>query len=477
MRTRKEENTMFIKKQDLAAMQALLQAQKEAIDKLTAETALLRDDCLRYRDEAKRYRNEARTIKGNCYEAAGRAHMAGILAKPGEDGIPMPPKPVEFYEAGESAYMLYHTRSNSDEMASYLAELEKAGFEKHTEKTEGANRFAFYKNGSHTVSVSFAECDKTLRVIVEPLSYTALAPTEVICDGLKNSAVPCLVQQSDHLLDVVDCGLSYIFRLSDGCFILIDGGYDNSTYNVADALYERLVSLSEGRPIVVSAWLFTHAHGDHIQAAQNVARKYADKITVKRIVYNFPGHARMIEAESPGQDRDIQNFRSIMRNFRDVEFITARTGQTFHFEGLDLDVLLTYEDYQFPRRLGFFNDTTVIFRVTTMGEKFMFLGDASETENPILVKKYGELLKSDVVQIAHHGYEGGTKEVYDAIAARYYLFPCSFRHYRLKDRLYWLDPNWSPIARNAIRTYGRAVYPQCEGTRQFYLPMSEEKEF
>lgn len=91
-------------------------------------------------------------------------------------------------------------------------------------------------------------------------------------------------------------------------------------------------------------------------------------------------------------------------------------------------MLFTLDDFKQPFFPDNFNATSLIFRVTAEGQTFMFLGDADETSNGILVERFGDLLRSDVVQVAHHGYWGGTKEVYDAIAAPIVLWPCPLFH-------------------------------------------------
>ena len=46
----------------------------------------------------------------------------------------------------------------------------------------------------------------------------------------------------------------------------------------------------------------------------------------------------------------------------------------------------------------------------------MFMGDAGEIAGKRLVARYGDALKSDICQPAHHGQDGATEEVYQAIA-------------------------------------------------------------
>ena len=80
-------------------------------------------------------------------------------------------------------------------------------------------------------------------------------------------------------------------------------------------------------------------------------------------------------------------------------------------------------------------------------------------------------LKSDVVQVAHHGYYGGTKEGYDAIAAPIVLWPTPWYHPRTK-ALRYADPEWSPVTREMIRDHASHVYIQAKGTDILSIPLT-----
>jgi hypothetical protein len=55
----------------------------------------------------------------------------------------------------------------------------------------------------------------------------------------------------------------------------------------------------------------------------------------------------------------------------------------------------------------------------------IFLGDAGMNASNFLVSTYGDALKSDMVQVSHHGCENATAELYDMIAAHTAFWPCS----------------------------------------------------
>ena len=440
---------------------------------LRAELEALKADCERYRNEAQRYRNESRGAAANARTYAGAAELTQQRLAWITEGVPTPPAPFSYHDAGENSYLMYRDRATSEDLCAYCNALAAAGYRHHCTEQIGLGTHAFYENGTAVISVCYSEHDHVLRVVVEPATDTKLAPTGLISDGKKTNVAPCLVQMNDHMFDVVDCGMSYILRLEDGAFVIIDGGWD--TEPIADALYEKLLALADGDEIIISAWFFTHAHVDHIGAFYPFARKYGDKVTLKRVVYNFPGESRITEMGDEFVRGYVRKFRHTLALFGDVDVIKARTGQRFHFTGLDMDQLFTYEDYMMPRPLRTFNDTSLAFLVRAKGEQIFFPGDASETMSGILVKKYGSLLESAVIQVAHHGYGGGTKELYDTVKAPIVLWPAPYVHPKTgADR--YNNPEWSPITREMIRDHAKSVYAQCEGTKTFLLPVSDEIE-
>ena len=72
------------------------------------------------------------------------------------------------------------------------------------------------------------------------------------------------------------------------------------------------------------------------------------------------------------------------------------------------------------------NGNSTIIRVYDQdknGKTCLFLNDASIGSGKRLLDTYKEKLKSDIVQLAHHGQAGVDKDVYDAIDAKIRLWP------------------------------------------------------
>ena len=87
-----------------------------------------------------------------------------------------------------------------------------------------------------------------------------------------------------------------------------------------------------------------------------------------------------------------------------------------------MEILYTYDDF-LPGELPYHNTSSLVFRISMGGQTVMVLGDAYTLSNNIMSKMYGNYLKSDIVQVTHHGYQGGTVQVYNLINAPTAIWP------------------------------------------------------
>ena len=75
------------------------------------------------------------------------------------------------------------------------------------------------------------------------------------------------------------------------------------------------------------------------------------------------------------------------------------------------------------------NDSSVVYKMTHQksGQTVMFLGDAEWVCNNHLVAEQGQRLKSDIVQVGHHGCGNVSRECYELIGAKVYWWPIGER--------------------------------------------------
>ena len=106
---------------------------------------------------------------------------------------------------------------------------------------------------------------------------------------------------------------------------------------------------------------------------------------------------------------------------------TLKTGEQISIDELKLNVLYTQEDL-YPEKASF-NDYSAVISVELAGKKILFLGDVQEKGSAILLRDKAPQLKADIVQVSHHGFNGATKELYEATGAKTALFPCPLNEF------------------------------------------------
>lgn len=117
-----------------------------------------------------------------------------------------------------------------------------------------------------------------------------------------------LLYQLEMDQSLVNCGMSYVFRLKNGDWFITDGGY--FTDGEEDRLFELLSSCGNAKPRI-RGWLFTHAHQDHIGCFINFIEKYSDKVIIDKLYYNFqPTHHRFATGSWKKKSNDQPNLQT-----------------------------------------------------------------------------------------------------------------------------------------------------------------------
>ncbi len=265
------------------------------------------------------------------------------------------------------------------------------------------------------------------------LLLTALVPVSVSASTPTTTAA---LWQLDVDNTSADGGMSYVIRCTDGKFIIIDGGYD--TEKEADNLYGILRdnNVLDGNP-VVEAWFITHSHEDHIGGLLAFTKKYDESdVTVNSFYYNLPLPSE-VEAAKSSLVTKVNNAAAEWSGAVVDDEITR--GDSFTFSGVKFDVLSTWKDVNQSYYIGSnsegqkINDTSTVFKVTIGEQTIMFLGDAYKGVSDALERLCSSSdLKSDIVQVAHHGFDDGvTSSLYNKIDADVAIWPMDV--VRMKD--------------------------------------------
>ena len=318
---------------------------------------------------------------------------------------------------GQGTYVENYREVMPAEFRDYLSSLMMSGFE-IKENNTNKNSFVALKKGDDAVMVAYYPSVREMRVVTEPNSaYFSFKDTP--CE---EKVQPLITQ-----LDLVDFGLSYVVRLTDGRFIIFDGGYEYE--QDADKLMNCLSAQSPHEIPKIAAWIMTHPHLDHYRCYLAFCEKYSDKVEIQCFIYNFP------DAE-PDVERIpdiIKGYNDIARFFAAVEktgakVYKAHTGQTYEFSGTKIEILSSPDDTLFVPVIDI-NYLSLIIKMNLAGQTILWATDGYFKKTK-LAKRYGDYLKADILQAPHHLFYGGDKESY-ALINPHTLLVASFEEHIL----------------------------------------------
>lgn len=365
-------------------------------------------------------------------------------------------------EDGAVAYYYTGSGVGAASYDAYVSELKAAGYTVREENQIGESRFATMVNDKAVLYVAFQAFEHaeeqgvhlyvpTLRVISALLKNVNLIDEkELSPDGSYTKVTESkittvrLSYKSDHSV----YGNSYIFTLEDGSMVVYDSGMNIGSdtyrfYNVLRDLHRQSFGElpTSTHPLTVAAWILSHGHGDHYGNFLNLCENYGGQIAVEKLLTNFTSDEEDFNAYNPNNKiRDQLN--SIQRLTKSgMTYIKLHTGQKFYLRNMEIEVLYTHEDLG-EVRYTYFNDSTTVFRTTfhsTDGNgnrqgvptSALWLGDLYQNGSKCLRAMYGSYLKSDMVQLAHHGYQGCELALYRLVAPTCVWWPSSLEFFHV----------------------------------------------
>lgn len=231
----------------------------------------------------------------------------------------------------------------------------------------------------------------------------------------------CIYQITNSLMDLM---MGYVIRTKEGKIIVIDGGYLGQDISF---FMDILKDASDSDSPVINAWFLSHMHQDHMTAFAMLIDKFGQSITVENMYFNFPSRDFMSRVEGGNSYYVYDLFEKAYDSLFGQGQLKATNAKTcFEGDKIVFDENCVMEVLQVmssDETEGNINDTSSVFRLTIYGQTILFLGDCYINAGNRLLTKYADSLKSDVVQMAHHGQSGVTKEVYEAINPKMCLWP------------------------------------------------------
>ena len=361
-----------------------------------------------------------------------------------------------FYKAGNDVNEVIIADTNLEEYKNYLKKLEANGFTCYTTHQITENHFATYTNDKYTVTAGYYDYETSARVLIEPLAPAVGLESENVYTPVTTSQITMLgMEYKNNDGGYTSNGLSVLIRLTDGRFIVVDGGFNRAKHSseLMRHLKEQSADYAKSmKDITIAAWIITHPHGDHDGM---IYGRYSDfmGITVERFIVNFLSESELTKADN--SDSVGGNWNT-SEGFEYAKVLTAakalkatvhqvHVGQVFWLADLKMEVLYTIESFG-PKVCNALNTTSIVLRMEFGGKTvYLSTGDATGNGMEICTKMYGDYLQSDIIQVCHHGYgtwgnDSAMIKAYQTINAPTVLWPQGLNAF----------PTYQKVAYNAV---------------------------
>ena len=335
------------------------------------------------------------------------------------------------YSCGNSNKQLYYTNADPLKINAYIGQLEINGYLKKEDNTIGNNRYVTCLGRDGLVHITYMAYNSTLSVVLDPLNNTVYKESEPQYTKITENNLAVMSIDYESGLNKLDGnGLSYVVTLEDGRYIIFDGGYATTNSKDAHILYNYLVDNNKrtDKKIVIAAWIFTHPHADHFGAFEAFCSLYGSRVSVEYFIYNDAPKSMYKSSVVNIQYADYlyETFPQRMKQyFPNSKVIRPHSGQILTFCNVKFEVMYTVEDFEPREQLDYANNSSLCLRMYVNGVTTLFTGDFEVTGTRLMSKIHGLALKSDILQVSHHGYSGQTKEFFDQVSPEYSLWTTS----------------------------------------------------
>lgn len=224
-------------------------------------------------------------------------------------------------------------------------------------------------------------------------------------------------------------GMCYVYKLSDGRAVILDGGIAGNETAIYQTLQKLDIAKDKKGKYQIAAWILSHGHQDHYGALLYFAATYAETTIVEYFMYSLPVDKTVLTGV------DVPLFVDhLTAYYPHAVHVTPHTGLRYFIGNLTLDMLCTPDmltdiDYE--------NNTSLIFVADSGGARVLHLGDAGDQAAATALSCFAETsFAADAFQMTHHGLFTGPNDthgwenlrtIYDATGAQTVLLPMGTR--------------------------------------------------
>ncbi len=168
----------------------------------------------------------------------------------------------------------------------------------------------------------------------------------------------------------------------------------------------------------VDAWFLTHAHDDHVGAFTKIIQD--TDIEIDKVYVSTNDLSWYEQYEKERIDFTKTFLTTLKTEKLQGKVIEPKLNEKIQVGGIAVEVL-GIKNPEITDNAG--NEQSMVLKFTTKNSSLLILGDTGEKSSKKLLQSQKEKLKSDIVQMAHHGQNGATKELYEAVSPKICLWP------------------------------------------------------
>lgn len=294
---------------------------------------------------------------------------------------------ITFTDTYNDCILMTVKGTNEEAFNAYLTTLTSGGYTQVVAPRAvlgTANKASIYTKGTdYLVNALWDATDKEAKITIEPLKGLDLSVFDPN-SATTGNVTPLLIQVGlDGYVETVNGagthdamddkaedkenkhnsgGMSYIYRLSDGRFVIYDGGGDGSGSGTWDKLhaariyktlekYNATENGGAGEDITIAAWYITHPHTDHMGGFMAFTKYYVGvSVKLEKVICYLFNVETQTEAAPEGQSQSVDSGKIEAYNARlkeltaqGVDVYKAHVGQMYYIGNLTIEILFTYD--------------------------------------------------------------------------------------------------------------------------------------
>ena len=168
----------------------------------------------------------------------------------------------------------------------------------------------------------------------------------------------------------------------------------------------------------VDVWFITHPHSDHAGAFIKLIRD--TNISVGKVYYTM-NEIEWYKQYAVERAIEAEEFENALQNER----IKDKVEEVSINEVINIDFIkceiLGVKNPEITNDA--FNNSSMVIKMLLPNTSILFLGDTGVESGEKLISTQKEKLKSDIVQVAHHGQNGANEDLYKEIQPKICLWP------------------------------------------------------